>query len=262
MPRVERMIVAERYVGRHRRAELALAAAASGSARKGAAFRPLLHAGASVALASAAVGGYLTAGGPSASGGVTLADPALASAQSGQPLTGLIADVPTAFDASGAGAEIAQANRDRVDRLVTVAAANDVAAAAAAAEVARLDAERQAAAQRAARDAQRASVLANAQRDPKAVAALLVADRGWSSAQFGCLVKLWTKESNWRWNADNPTSSAYGIPQALPGSKMASAGSDWRTNPATQIKWGIGYIASRYGTPCSAWSHSVNHNWY
>ena len=104
--------------------------------------------------------------------------------------------------------------------------------------------------------------MANAQRDPKAVAAVLVADRGWSTAQFGCLVKLWTKESNWRWNADNPTSSAYGIPQSLPGSKMASAGADWRTNPVTQIKWGLGYIASRYGSPCSAWSHSVNHNWY
>ena len=88
----------------------------------------------------------------------------------------------------------------------------------------------------------------------------MVADRGWNDAQFGCLVKLWTKESNWRWNADNPTSSAYGIPQALPGSKMASAGADWRTNPVTQITWGLGYIAARYGTPCSAWAHSVRHS--
>lgn len=269
MPRVERMIVAERYVGRHRRAELALAAAASGSARRGVAFRPLVHAGASVALASAAVVGYLSAGDPSASDGVTLADPVLASSTSAQGLTRLIADaqVHTTSNAVAAEVDVAAANRDRVSRSLASAAASESAAQAAAAqaaatEAARLDAERQAAAERAARDAQRSSILANAQRDPKAVAALLVAERGWSDSQFGCLVKLWTKESNWRWNADNPSSSAYGIPQALPGSKMASAGSDWRTNPATQIKWGLGYIASRYGSPCSAWSHSVAHNWY
>ncbi len=105
-------------------------------------------------------------------------------------------------------------------------------------------------------------MLANAQKDPKAVAALMVADRGWNSAQFTCLVKLWTKESNWRWNATNRSSGAYGIPQSLPASKMATAGSDWRTNPATQIKWGLNYIAGRYGTPCGAWAHSVSHNWY
>ena len=73
---------------------------------------------------------------------------------------------------------------------------------------------------------------------------------------------LWTKESNWTVNADNPTSSAYGIPQALPGSKMASAGADWATNPATQIRWGLGYIQDRYGSPCSAWAHSQANNWY
>ena len=257
--------MAERYVGRHRRAELALAAATAGSAPKGLAFRPLLHAGASVALATAAVGGYLTAGGAAGTNGVTLADPAFASANVAASLSRTLADAPvalTAFDATAADAEIAQANRERVSRVVSVTTANEIAAQAAAAEAARLDVERQAAAERATRDAQRASILANAQRDPKAVAAVLVADRGWSTAQFGCLVKLWTKESNWRWNADNPTSSAYGIPQSLPGSKMASAGADWRTNPVTQIKWGLGYIASRYGSPCSAWSHSVNHNWY
>lgn len=85
---------------------------------------------------------------------------------------------------------------------------------------------------------------------------------GWGSDQFACLDKLWTKESNWRVNADNPTSSAYGIPQALPGKKMASAGADWQTNPRTQIIWGLGYIKSTYGTPCAAWNHSVAVNWY
>jgi hypothetical protein len=90
----------------------------------------------------------------------------------------------------------------------------------------------------------------------------MVADRGWGSGQFECLDRLWQKESNWRTTAANQSSGAYGIPQALPGRKMSSAGSDWRTNPATQIEWGLGYIADRYGTPCSAWSHSQSNNWY
>ena len=96
----------------------------------------------------------------------------------------------------------------------------------------------------------------------KAVARSMVAERGWPAAQYTCLEKLWTKESNWRVTADNPTSSAYGIPQALPGSKMASAGADWRTNARTQIRWGLGYIEGRYGTPCNAWDHSVARGWY
>jgi uncharacterized protein YabE (DUF348 family) len=96
----------------------------------------------------------------------------------------------------------------------------------------------------------------------KAIGRALAAERGWGSGQFACLDRLWTKESNWRWNAENPSSGAYGIPQSLPGSKMASVGADWRTNPATQIRWGLGYIAGRYGTPCGAWSHSVAVGWY
>ncbi len=74
------------------------------------------------------------------------------------------------------------------------------------------------------------------------------------SSQFGCLDNLWSRESGWRTTAENP-SGAYGIPQALPGDKMATAGSDWQTNPNTQIKWGLGYIKNRYGDPCSAWSY-------
>ncbi len=76
---------------------------------------------------------------------------------------------------------------------------------------------------------------------------------GWDqTSEFACLVTLWQNESGWSWSATNRTSGAYGIPQALPGWKMASAGSDWLTNPATQIAWGMGYIASVYGTPCDA----------
>jgi uncharacterized protein YabE (DUF348 family) len=96
----------------------------------------------------------------------------------------------------------------------------------------------------------------------RAVGRSLAAQRGWGDDQFACLDKLWTKESNWRVDADNPSSTAYGIPQALPGSKMSSVGADWRTNPVTQITWGLGYIEGRYGTPCAAWAHSVEKNWY
>ena len=89
----------------------------------------------------------------------------------------------------------------------------------------------------------------------------MVKARGWSDSEFSCLVALWKRESGWRVNAYN-SSGAYGIPQALPGSKMASAGADWATNPATQIRWGLGYVSARYGTPCGAWGHSNATGWY
>lgn len=78
--------------------------------------------------------------------------------------------------------------------------------------------------------------------------------RGWGDDQWVCLDNLWSHESGWRVNASN-ASGAYGIPQAMPGAKMASAGSDWSTNAATQISWGLSYIAGKYGSPCAAWSH-------
>lgn len=90
----------------------------------------------------------------------------------------------------------------------------------------------------------------------------LAADRGWTGEQWYCLYQLWQKESGWNTTSGNPSTGAYGIPQALPGSKMSSVGSDWASNPATQITWGMGYIAGRYGTPCSAWSTSQSHGWY
>lgn len=90
----------------------------------------------------------------------------------------------------------------------------------------------------------------------------LAAARGWDGEQWNCLRSLWIKESGWSTSSSNSSGSAWGIPQALPGSKMAKFGSDWRTNPATQIKWGLHYIDNRYGNPCSAWNHWQNHNWY
>jgi murein DD-endopeptidase MepM/ murein hydrolase activator NlpD len=101
----------------------------------------------------------------------------------------------------------------------------------------------------------------SARSNPQAMARVLLAGRGWTG-QFGCLNSLWNRESKWNYQAANPSSGAYGIPQALPGSKMSSAGSDWRTNPVTQMKWGLGYIADRYGTPCGAWAHSQSSGWY
>lgn len=96
---------------------------------------------------------------------------------------------------------------------------------------------------------------------PKTIAHALVLQRGWSEEQFGCLDRLWTRESNWRVSAAN-SSGAYGIPQALPGSKMSMMGADWRTNPVTQIRWGLYYIAASYGTPCVALEHSYRYNYY
>ena len=90
----------------------------------------------------------------------------------------------------------------------------------------------------------------------RAIGCTLTLQAGFGIAQFPCLDKLWKKESGWNYRAENRSSGAYGIPQALPGKKMASEGADWKTNPATQIKWGLGYIKGRYDTPCGAWAHS------
>ncbi|MET8000499.1 transglycosylase SLT domain-containing protein [Nonomuraea glycinis] len=96
----------------------------------------------------------------------------------------------------------------------------------------------------------------------KAIAKSMATKRGWTVAQFRCLAKLWTRESGWNHRAANGSSGAYGIPQALPGHKMATKGRDWRTNPRTQIAWGLSYIKQRYGTPCRAWGHFQSHHWY
>jgi hypothetical protein len=96
----------------------------------------------------------------------------------------------------------------------------------------------------------------------QAVALDLAAARGWTGPQYDALIALWSRESGWRVNALNSSSCAYGIPQALPGSKMASAGADWLTNPATQITWGLDYIQGRYGDPIGALAHSDANHWY
>ncbi|MEO9137443.1 MAG: ubiquitin-like domain-containing protein [Jatrophihabitans sp.] len=95
----------------------------------------------------------------------------------------------------------------------------------------------------------------------KAIARELLAGYGWGDQEYSCLVQMWNRESGWRVSAANP-SGAYGIPQALPGSKMSSAGPNWQTSARTQIAWGLGYIKARYSTPCGAWSFWQGHNYY
>jgi hypothetical protein len=120
------------------------------------------------------------------------------------------------------------------------------------------EASRSSAEERASRDAERKKY----EGTPKEVAMNLLPDHGWGESQFGCLEKLWNRESRWNVHADNPSSSAYGIPQALPGNRMAAYGKDWRSNAVTQIKWGLDYIESTYGSPCGAWGHSQAKGWY
>jgi hypothetical protein len=95
----------------------------------------------------------------------------------------------------------------------------------------------------------------------QAIALGILTARGMGNDEYSCLVSLWNRESHWSVTAENPD-GAYGIPQALPGAKMASAGSDWQTSATTQITWGLGYITGRYGTPCGAWAHSQATGWY
>src|ERR1700761_1074515 len=96
----------------------------------------------------------------------------------------------------------------------------------------------------------------------EATAQSMLASFGFSSSQWPCLYDLWQRESGWNVYAENAASGAYGIPQSLPGDKMASAGADWQTDPVTQIRWGLGYIKSVYGTPCSAWANEESYGYY
>ncbi|MEN2741142.1 phospholipase [Microbacterium sp. X-17] len=149
-------------------------------------------------------------------------------------------------------------------RVATLRTALDGARAAkAAAEAAAAEAQRQA--EQAAAEAAAAAALAAANTPAGAQATarqLASSEYGWGDGEFSCLLSLWNRESSWNYQAYNAGSGAAGIPQALPGSKMASVGSDWETNATTQIQWGLRYIAGSYGTPCGAWGHSQSTGWY
>ncbi|MBB2976174.1 chemotaxis protein histidine kinase CheA [Microbacterium endophyticum] len=160
---------------------------------------------------------------------------------------------------------------DRVEAAEAERAAKEAAEKAAAEKAAAEKAAAEAAAAEAAAEAQKAQEAAPATApaapaNPSGAQAtaqqLAASNYGWGDDQFACLVSLWNKESGWNAQASNGSSGAYGIPQALPGSKMASAGADWATNATTQIVWGLQYIAGSYGTPCGAWSHSQSTGWY
>ncbi|MGL5862323.1 MAG: hypothetical protein ACRCY9_13810 [Phycicoccus sp.] len=186
----------------------------------------------------------------------------------GSELTTLAFD-RSASDTSVAELRLAQSDAERVtaDRSATNNRRSVVAAQQATVEQARaakLAKQRKEAAEAAARAAARTRVIANAQKDPKAVAQLLMPEYGFGESQWPCLETLWIGESDWRWWAENPSSGAYGIPQSLPARKMATVGADYRTNPVTQIKWGLQYIKDAYGTPCEAldaWESRSPH-WY
>lgn len=134
------------------------------------------------------------------------------------------------------------------------------------AELAARVAAKEQAAREAARKAEaaRTAALNNARVNPQAAAAALLSRFGWGQSQMSCLIPLWQNESGWKYTAANPSSGAYGIPQALPGSKMGTVASDWQTNPVTQITWGLSYIQRSYGSPCNAWYAWQNRSphWY
>lgn len=137
-----------------------------------------------------------------------------------------------------------------------------IARARAARQAARRAAARAAAAVPAPTPAQTMAAAVAPQGDPQQTAESMLGSYGWSTSEFSCLQPLWNAESGWNVYASNAGSGAYGIPQALPGSKMSSAGPDWQTDAATQIRWGLGYIKGDYGTPCAAWAHEQADGWY
>ncbi|GAA3878295.1 hypothetical protein GCM10022381_20880 [Leifsonia kafniensis] len=185
----------------------------------------------------------------------------------------VLASAQNKVDATPLASSVASlSNYDSLDTPTVLALAKQTSSEATQTQAATAEADRvaaeqaaAAAAEAAAQAAAQAAALAAAGTPDgaRAVARDMAASQyGWDESQFSCLNQLWQKESGWSYTAYNADGGATGIPQALPGSKMATAGSDWETNAATQISWGLSYIKSSYGTPCSAWGHSQSMNWY
>ncbi|MHA7985158.1 aggregation-promoting factor C-terminal-like domain-containing protein [Rathayibacter sp. CAU 1779] len=161
-----------------------------------------------------------------------------------------------------AGAQIAQAAADKAAAEAAAKAAAEAAAKAAAEAQAKAAADAAAASTSSSSSYSSTASVAVSPGSAQAIAKSMAAGSyGWGDDQFSCLVSLWNRESGWSTTAGNP-SGAYGIPQALPGSKMASAGPNWQTDASTQIAWGLGYINGSYGSPCAAWGHSQSTGWY
>ncbi|WP_411283029.1 hypothetical protein [Lapillicoccus sp.] len=217
--------------------------------------RPLLSGGAALVLVCASAATYAKAGDVTSGPAATLTVPAAATSQASESRADQLDQMDRKRDAPGVAGQAAA---------VAQAAATAQGAAAQAAELAQLTAERQATADRAARDAQRQAVVASAQQDPRSVARSMLGDFGWNDSQWRCLEQLWTGESGWNYQAANASSDAYGIPQALPAAKMGTVAADYRTNPVTQITWGMQYVKATYGSPCAAlgsWNSRSPH-WY
>ena len=245
--------------------------------------RPLLSAGAALVLVGASVASYATAGdaraGDVRAGDVTSGTaatfivPAAASSPASERVSDQLDQRARKRDAAAVAAQAVAAQAVAVQAAAAQAAAAQAAAVQAAAvqdaavqdaELARLTVERQATADRVARDAQRQAVVASAQQDPRSVARSMLRDFGWNDSQWSCLEQLWAGESGWDYRAANASSDAYGIPQALPASKMGTVAADYRTNPVTQITWGMQYVKASYGSPCAAlgsWKSRSPH-WY
>jgi hypothetical protein len=240
-----------RYTPRHAPRHAAPRRTGAAHATKSALGRPVLASGVAAAvLTSGALAATLTGGTASA-----------------ETLTFAVDGLTSSASTEQSKTEQEDAARVAADRSATNAQRSVAAARSAEREkikAAELAKARKAAAEKAARDAERKRIIANAQRDPKAAARMLMPDYGFSEAQWPCLDRLWIGESDWNYKAENSSSGAYGIPQSLPGRKMATVASDWRTNPVTQIKWGLDYIKRSYGSPCNAldfWNSRSPH-WY
>jgi len=169
----------------------------------------------------------------------------------------------TTYESAAAKAAVAKAAAQKAAAARAAAAKAAAAKAAAAKAAAQQAAQQQATQQQAAQQttAQQPATSAPSG-SPQQIAEQMLSQFGWSSSQFSCLQPLWALESGWNIYASNPSSGAYGIPQALPGSKMASAGPNWQSDAATQIRWGLTYIQGTYGSPCAAWSHDEADGWY
>ena len=180
-----------------------------------------------------------------------------------------LAQRQTTYESAAARAAVAKAAAQKA-AAAKAAAAKAAAAKAAAAKAAAQQAAQQQAAQQQAAQQQATQQQTTAPQpatsapsgSPQQIAEQMLSQFGWSSGQFSCLQPLWALESGWNIYASNPSSGAYGIPQALPGSKMASAGPNWQSDAATQIRWGLTYIQGTYGSPCAAWSHEEADGWY
>lgn len=173
-----------------------------------------------------------------------------------------LAQRQTSYESAAANAAVAKAAAQKAAAAKAADAKAAAAKAAAAKAAAQQAAQQQATQQQAAQQPTAQPATSAPSGSPQQIAEQMLSQFGWSSSQFSCLQPLWALESGWNIYASNPSSGAYGIPQALPGSKMASAGPDWQGDAATQIRWGLSYIQGTYGSPCAAWSHEEADGWY